>query len=138
MADNKLRVGDQKSLVKTFTAEEIENFAQICLDKNPIHLSTEAAQASGFKGKIVHGVLVASLISGILGDQMPGPGTIYLGNQVSFKSPLLVGDEVTATVKVIKIREDKPIATLETICTNRDGDVILEGEAVVKFPGHLA
>ena len=120
MVAKKLEVGNYQKLSKTFTNQEIEDFAEMSLDRNSIHLSVEAARESGFEGRVVHGALVSSLISGILGAELPGPGTIYLGNQVSFKNPLPIGKEVTASVRVTKIREDKPIATLATRCTTKN------------------
>ena len=127
-----LKVGDRASVSKTFTDEDVLNFSNLSLDKNPIHLDQSFAEKSIFGKKIAHGMLVASLFSGLLGMKLPGEGTIYLGQSLSFLIPIYIGDEVTATVEVIKIRPDKPIVTMRTFCVNSEGLVVVEGEAVVK------
>jgi acyl dehydratase len=80
----------------------------------------------------VHGILVASLFSGLIGMKLPGEGSIYLGQHLSFKAPVAIGEQVTASVEIIKIRKDKPIITLRTVCVNSEGKVVIDGEAVVK------
>lgn len=127
-----LKVGDNVSISKIFTDEDVLDFSNLSLDKNPIHLDQSFAEKSVFGRKIVHGMLVASLFSGLLGMKLPGKGSIYLGQSLSFTAPIYIGDEVTATVEVIKIRPDKPIVTLRTFCVNSEGLVVVEGEAVVK------
>ena len=127
-----LKVGDKASVSKIFTDEDVLNFSNLSLDKNPIHLDQSFAEKSIFGKKIAHGMLVASLFSGLLGMKLPGEGTIYLGQSLSFLIPIYIGDEVTATVEVIKIRPDKPIVTMRTFCVNSEGLVVIEGEAVVK------
>jgi len=129
-----LRVGDMASLSKVFTEEEVAQFAEISTDRNPIHLDKEFAEASVFGQRIVHGMLVASLFSGLLGRKLPGEGTVYLSQSLNFKAPVPIGEQVTASVEVKRIREDKPIVTLRTICVNSEGQVVVEGEAVVKVP----
>ena len=128
-----LKLGDRASLSKAFTEEEVARFADISRDMNPIHVDKEFAEASIFGQRIVHGMLVASLFSGLLGGELPGEGTIYLGQNLSFKAPVAIGERVTASVEVIQIREDKPIVTLRTVCVNSDGNVVIEGEAAVKL-----
>ena len=130
----KLKIGDKASRSKVFTQDEVKVFAQISTDTNPIHLDADFAAASVFGQRIVHGMLVSSLFSGLLGAELPGEGTIYLGQNLSFKAPVPVGDEVTASVEVIKIREDKPIVTLRTLCIDSQGKVVVDGEAVVMAP----
>lgn len=128
-------VGDKASISKAFTAEEVRRYAEISTDTNPVHLDPEFARANTrFGGCIVHGMLVASLFSALLGMRLPGMGTIYLGQNLTFKGPVLVGEEVTATVEILKVREDKPILTLRTVCVNSNGETVIEGEAVVKAP----
>ena len=127
-----LNVGDKTSVSKIFTDEDVRGFSDLSLDKNPIRLDQAFAEESIFGKRIVHGMLVASLFSGLLGMKLPGEGSIYLGQSLSFKAPIYIGDEVTATVEIIKIREDKPIVTLKTVCVNSKGVVVIEGEAVVK------
>jgi len=127
-----LKVGDKATVVKIFTDEDVLDFSNLSLDKNPIHLDQSFAEKSIFGKKIVHGMLVASLFSGLLGMKLPGEGSIYLGQSLSFTAPIYIGDKVTATVEIIKIRPDKPIVTLRTFCVNSEGLVVVEGEAVVK------
>ena len=129
-----LKIGDTASLSKTFSDEDVRAFATISGDKNPVHLDEEYAAKTQFKKRIAHGILTAGLISAILGTQLPGEGSIYLGQQLNFKAPVYLNDTITATVTVIKIHERKPIATLETVCKNEDGVVVLSGEATVLFP----
>jgi len=127
-----LKVGDKASVSKIFTDEDVLDFSNLSLDKNPIHLDQSFAEKSIFGKKITHGMLVASLFSGLLGMKLPGEGSIYLGQSLSFTAPIYIGDKVTATVEVIKIRPDKPIVTLRTFCVNSEGLVVVEGEAIVK------
>ena len=127
-------VGQKASVSKSFSAAEVEQFAGLSLDRNPIHLDESFAAKTVFKSRIVHGILVASLFSGILGQRMPGQGTVYLGSSIKFVGPVFVGEQVTAWVEITKIREDKPIVTLKTWCENSKGEVVIDGEAVVKVP----
>ncbi|QPJ64196.1 MAG: MaoC family dehydratase [Candidatus Nitrohelix vancouverensis] len=128
-----LKIGDKASLVKVFTQEEVVNYAQLSGDVNPIHLDESYAAGTVFGKRIVHGMLVASLFSALVGVELPGEGSIYLGQSLSFKAPVFIGDRVTATVEIIKIREDKPIITLRSLCVNDAGQTLIEGEAVVKY-----
>jgi acyl dehydratase len=129
---NSLQVGDKASFSKKFTEEEVFRFAEISTDKNPLHLDKEYGKDSIFGQRIVHGILVASLFSGLIGMKLPGEGSIYLGQNLSFKAPVAIGEQVTASVEIIKIRKDKPIITLRTVCVNSEGKVVIDGEAVVK------
>ena len=130
--NGKFNVGDKANLSKTFSESEVEHFAKISLDDNPIHLNKEYAESTVFGQRIVHGILVASLLSGLMGGKFPGHGTVYLGQSLNFKAPVYIDEEVEASVEVIKIREDKPIITLKTLCVKSDGIIAIEGEAVVK------
>ena len=127
-----LFVGNSASASKTFTNKDVEEFADLSNDNNPVHLDEEYAKLTIFGQRIVHGMLVASLFSGLLGDKLPGKGTIYLGQTLSFTGPVPIGEEVTATVEIINIRDDKPIITLRTLCVNSKGNTVIDGEAVVK------
>lgn len=132
--DNTLRIGDKALLRKAFTEDEVFQFANISADKNPLHLDKDFGEASVFGQRIVHGMLVASLFSGLIGMELPGEGSIYLGQSLTFKAPVAIDEQVTASVEIINIREDKPIVTLRTVCINSEGRVVIEGEAVVKVP----
>ncbi len=127
-------IGKTVTRTKTFTAEEVETFAEISTDTNPIHLDDEYAASTMFGQRIVHGMFTASLISAVLANDFPGPGTIYLGQNLKFTKPVLIGDTITATITVTNFREGKGILSVDTICTNQDGDVVIKGDAVVKVP----
>jgi acyl dehydratase len=129
------KVGDKATLKKAFTESEVESFVKISLDDNPIHLDREYAETTAFGQPIVHGILVASLLSGLMGGKFPGHGSVYLGQSLNFKAPVYIDEEVEASVEVIKIREDKPIITLKTLCMKSDGTIAIEGEAVLKYQG---
>lgn len=125
------KLGQKAMLSRTITADDVEKFAELVGDKNPVHLEEEFARKTCFGKRVAHGMLGASLVSAVLGTKLPGTGTIYLNQTLQFKAPVFLGDTVTATVIVVKVREDKPIVTLETTCTNQHGEVVLQGEAVV-------
>src|SRR5947209_13898769 len=130
-------IGSKAALSRTITEDDILLFALVSGDHNPIHLDAEYAERSLFGKRIAHGFLVGSLISAVLGNDLPGPGSIYLGQTLRFLAPIHIGDTVTVTVKVIGLREDKRIVTLHTICTNQHGTVGLRGEATVKYTREL-
>jgi 3-hydroxybutyryl-CoA dehydratase len=126
-----LKVGDTASLTKTITDADIRAFAELSGDRNPLHLDDEYAATTRFGRRIAHGMLAASLISTVLGTELPGTGTVYLSQNSRFLAPVYPGDTITARVTVTNIRDDKPIVTLETICENQRGEVLIKGEAVV-------
>lgn len=124
-------VGASASLDKTIVESDLIDFAKLSLDTNPVHLDEEYAKTTRFGGRIAHGMLAASLVSAVLGTRLPGPGTVYLSQSLTFKGPVRIGDTITATATVKAVREGKPIVTLETTVSNQHGDVVLTGEAVV-------
>lgn len=128
-----LTPGNKATRSLTITDEMIHTFAALTGDNNPVHLDDDYAAGTRFKRRIAHGMLAASLISAALANDLPGPGTVYLSQSLQFKAPVYPGDTVTATIEVKSVREDKPIATLVTTCTNQDGVVVIEGEATVLF-----
>ena len=130
-------IGTQATLSRTITEDDILLFALVSGDHNPIHLDAEYAEKSLFGKRIAHGFLIGSLISAVLGNDMPGPGSIYLGQTLKFLAPIHIGDTVTVTVKVVAIREDKRIITLHTDCANQHGTLVLSGEATVKYAKEL-
>jgi 3-hydroxybutyryl-CoA dehydratase len=127
-------IGDSFSRQKTFTDDDVRQFAAITGDTNPLHLDDEYAATTQFKRRIVHGMLSASIISALLANDFPGPGTIYLGQQLKFKRPVFIGDTITCTATVREFNEPRRIMTLDTVCTNQDGTIVLEGEATVIAP----
>jgi 3-hydroxybutyryl-CoA dehydratase len=130
----KTKIGDTASLSKIITQEDVETYAHISNDSNPIHLDQSFAERSIFGKRIAHGMLVGGLISGVIGTKLPGPGTIYLSQTMKFKKPVFFGDTISALIKVTDIREDKPIITLDTQCINQNNEVVIEGEAIVMLP----
>ena len=126
-----IKMGDTVSLAKVVSERDIMLFAEITGDQNPIHLSAMYAAGTPLGQRIAHGLLVAGLISAVLGTQLPGPGSVYLNQTLQFRIPVYIDDRITATVEVIKIREDKPIVTLRTVCFNQHGQMVIEGEAVL-------
>ncbi|MGI9538652.1 MAG: MaoC family dehydratase [Miltoncostaeaceae bacterium] len=130
---DQLAVGDSASFEKTFTQEDVEAFARLSGDDNPAHVDTEWAAASMFKGRVVHGVLTAGLISAVLGTQLPGPGCIYMSQTLQWRLPVFPGDTLTATATVKEIVAEKGRVTLETV-VNRGEDTVLTGEALVMPP----
>jgi 3-hydroxybutyryl-CoA dehydratase len=127
----KFKPGDTASVTKTFTQEDIEKFADLSGDRNPIHLNEEHAKGSRFGRRIAHGMLTSSLISNVIGNELPGVGSIYLGQTLQFLAPVFPGDTITARATVTSVREDRPIMKLETVCTNQRDEVVIKGEATV-------
>ncbi len=127
----KLKVGDTASLSKIITDEDVRAFAALTGDNNPVHLDDTFASGTRFGRRIAHGMLGASLISAVLGTELPGEGSIYLSQTLQFLGPVYLDDTLTARVTVAKVREDKPIVTMETVCENQRGETLIRGEAVV-------
>lgn len=119
---------------KTVTETDIYLFAGITGDFNPAHMDEEAARRSAFKGRIAHGMLSAGFISAVLAMKLPGPGTIYLGQELRFTKPVRIGDTIKTTCTVEALRPDKNIARLATVCTNQRNERVLEGTATVMLP----
>lgn len=130
-------VGERASIEHTFTQKDISDFAQLSGDTNPVHLDTDAARRMGFDGPIVHGMLAAGLISRLLGTKLPGPGTIYLRQELQFKRPIPPGVRVMATVEVVSLRNDKPIIELATTVTI-GADTAIAGSATVLLRNSVA
>lgn len=126
-----IAIGDKASLSKVITDDDIQKFADVSMDRNPIHLDEEFAANSMFKKRIAHGVISAGLISAVIGTKLPGINTIYMGQTLKFVAPVFIGDELTAEVEVTKKRDDKHIITLQTTVKNQDGKDVTTGEAVV-------
>jgi len=126
-----LKIGDTFSATKQITDAEIRTFAELVNDYNPIHLDDEYAKTTRFGKRIAHGMLSGSLISGVLGYQLSERKVLYLSQTLKFTAPVYIDDTITATATVTKIREDKPVVTLETTCTNQNGEPVVKGEAVI-------
>ena len=128
-----LAIGMMRSLRKVVTDQDIEMFAEVSTDRNPVHLDDDYARDTIFAGRIAHGMLTAGLISAVIGEQLPGHGTVYLGQSLKFLAPVRPGDMVTAEVEVTAIDYAKRKVTMETRCLV-DGKKVLTGEAVVLAP----
>ena len=126
-----IAIGDSAERTRTVTDAAIAAFASASGDENPVHTDPVYAATTRFGRPIAHGMLSASLISAILGNDLPGPGSIYLSQTLSFKAPVYASDPITGRVECIKFREDKSIATFRTTVINQDGVLVLEGEAVI-------
>ncbi|MBU3143324.1 MaoC family dehydratase [Clostridium sp. CF012] len=129
-----INIGDKGSFEKTISESDVYLYAGITGDLNPAHINQREAETSMFKGRIAHGMLTAGFISAVLGMKLPGPGTIYLGQELKFTAPVRFGDTIKAEVEVIEKFDAKNIIKLNTICTNQDGVIVLKGVATVMPP----
>ena len=128
-----LRAGMEASYERTITSGDIEAFAAVSGDNNPVHLDEAYAQGTDFKGRIAHGLLTASFISTVIGTRMPGPGAIYLSQTLRFMAPVRIGDTVKTVVRVIHLDPRRRRARLACFC-HVGLNLVLEGEANVKVP----
>ena len=128
-----IEIGMTRSLRKTVTDRDIELFAEVSTDRNPVHLDDDYARDTRFEGRIAHGMLTASLISAVIGEQLPGHGSVYLGQSLRFMAPVRPGDTVDTHVTVTAIDHAKRRVTLETHCAVGT-TVVLKGEALVMAP----
>lgn len=131
---SEMSVGDYAEFTKTVSESDVYQFAGVTGDFNPAHVNEEFAKETMFKGRIAHGMLSAGFISAVLGTKLPGPGCIYLKQELSFLAPVKIGDTVTATVEVKELIADKNRVILRTYCKNQDGREVLDGEAVMMAP----
>ena len=129
-----LNIGDKDYFEKTISESDVYLYAGITGDLNPAHINQRESETTMFKGRIAHGMLTAGFISAVLGTKLPGPGTIYLGQELKFTAPVRFGDTIKAEVEVIEKFDAKNIMKLSTTCTNQDGVVVLKGIATVMPP----
>ena len=132
--DTELRVGDSDYFEKTIGEADVTLFAGLTGDTNPAHLSEPYAAQTPFRTRIAHGMLSAGLISAVLGTRLPGPGTVYLGQELKFIAPVRIGDTVRAAVEVLETRPGKRVVRMRTWCTNQRGETVLDGVATVLSP----
>lgn len=128
-----LELGMESELVNTVTENDIESYAVISGDRNPVHVDADYAAGTIFKERIAHGLLTAGYISAIFGMKLPGPGAIYISQTLNFKAPVTIGSQVTTRVKVVELVEGKRRARFECECLIGD-KVVLDGEAVLMVP----
>lgn len=129
-----ISTGDSACLTKTITMDDISLFSRITGDVNPAHLDKDYASSDLFHHIVAQGILTAGLISGVLGTRLPGPGTVYLSQDLKFRAPVSPGDAITATVTVVALRPEKAQVVLDCVCTNQDGKEVLSGKAIVLAP----
>ena len=126
-----IKMGQSAEVVHKVTEEDVKTFGDLSGDYNPVHFNEEWAKKTMFEGRIAHGILTAAYISTAIGMHLPGPGTVYMSQSMRFLGPVRIGDTITARVEVVKLNDEKQRVTLQTTCTNQDGNVVLDGEALV-------
>lgn len=129
-----IQVGDSATFTKTVSESDVYMYAGISGDFNPAHINAVEAEKGIFGERIAHGMLTASFISTVLGTSLPGPGTIYLSQELSFKRPVKFGDTIEAKVEVIEKIEEKNRLIVRTTCTNQHGELVIDGKAMVMPP----
>ena len=130
---DELSVGQTAEMTRVVGEQDLVAFAEVSGDSNPVHLDEAYAATTAFGGRIAHGMLSAAYVSAVLGTKLPGPGAIYLSQQMRFRRPVRIGDEVTAKVTITALEEKRGQVTLETVCLV-GGKAVLDGEAVVLAP----
>ena len=125
------QVGRTASRTRTVRERDIELFTELTGDRNPLHYDVQAASRSRFGGIIVQGGVTSGLLNAVVAEDLPGPGSVFLQVDWSFKAPVRPGEELTAEVEVLETREDKPLTKLRTTITNQDGTIVLDGSALV-------
>jgi acyl dehydratase len=128
-----MKIGDEATATMVVSDEFVRQFAVLTGDMNPLHLDDAYARSTRFGKRIAHGMIAASLIASVLGDTLPGPGSVYLGQTLRFIKPVHIGDKLWATVRVMEIECCNTI-TLSTFCLNQDGALVVNGEATVWCP----
>lgn len=128
-----LNIGDSDFVEKVFTQEDVINFSNLTLDKNPVHLDEEFASNSLFKKRIVHGMLYSSLISAVIGTKLPGSGSIYMKQELKFLKPVYTGENIKAICTIKSINYEKSIIELTTQCIKDNNDLVVDGIALIKL-----
>jgi len=126
---HELKVGDSAQISRTVTETDIETFARVTGDFNPVHLDQAYAEKTIFKGRIAHGLLSVGFLSNVLGNILPGHGTIYLSQEVKFLAPVKIGDTITAKVEVMERIPEKNRVKFRTTCINQEGKIVVDGTA---------
>ena len=125
------QAGQKAARTRTVSDRDIELFTELTGDRNPLHYDREAAGRTRFGGIIVQGGVTSGLLNAVVAEDLPGPGSVFLHADWSFKAPVRPGDEITAEVEVLEAREDRPLTKLRTTITNQEGTVVLDGTALV-------
>lgn len=130
----KLKIGDSAHLSKEVTEKDLQCFAEATGDFNPLHFNQAYAEKTPFKGRVAHGILSVGFISGVFANILPGPGTVYMSQEVRFLAPVRIGDTITATVEVLEINLEKNRVKFKTVCTNQNAKEVVTGSAWVMPP----
>ncbi|EDL54961.1 (R)-specific enoyl-CoA hydratase [Vibrio thalassae] len=133
---DELVLGQKACFEKTISESDIQMFCGISGDVNPVHVSQLAGEKSIFGNRVAHGIMVSGLTSAVLGMQLPGPGTVYLGQELKFTAPVFIGDTIRAEVEVIEIKKEKNIVKLATRSVNQNNKIVIQGIATVMPPKH--
>ncbi len=131
---SEIKVGDAAEFTKTVTETDVYLYAGVTGDLNPAHINEDYAKTTFFKKRIAHGMLTAGFISAILGTKLPGPGTIYIRQELAFTAPVFFGDTITARAEVVEVNTEKNRLRFKTTCRNQEGKMVLDGEALVSPP----
>jgi|ADurb_Gly_02_Slu_FD_contig_61_1147731_length_2177_multi_2_in_0_out_0_3 3-hydroxybutyryl-CoA dehydratase len=131
---SEIKVGDAAEFTKTISEADVYLYAGVTGDLNPAHLNEAYAKTTFFKTRIAHGMLTAGFISAILGTKLPGPGTIYIRQELSFMAPVFFGDTITARAEVVEVNSEKNRLRFKTTCRNQEDRIVLDGEALVSPP----
>lgn len=131
---HQLELGERAVIVKTITAADVQQFANLTGDRNPLHMDGDLAKASRFGEPIAHGMLTASVISAAIGTKLPGPGTIYLSQDLRFLRPVKIGDTLIARIEVMELNREKTRVRLKTTLNNQRGEQVIDGTALVIPP----
>lgn len=131
---DQLEVGERCEFSKTVSESDVYLYAGVTGDLNPAHINEAYAAGTFFKNRIAHGMLTAGFISAVIGMQLPGPGSIYMGQTLQFLAPVRIGDTVTARVEVVEKIDEKKRVRLATTCVNQEGTQLISGEALVSPP----
>jgi len=129
-----LRIGDTAEFTKTISESDVYLFAGVTGDLNPAHINESYASNTFFKGRIAHGMLLAGFISGVIGMKLPGPGSIYIRQELKFLAPARIGDTITARVEITQMQSEKNRITLRTTCMNQENTLVMDGEAMISPP----
>lgn len=129
-----LSIGDSASLTRSFTDADVRTYADLSGDHNPVHLDEAFAAETQFKQRIVHGMLVGSLFTALVGEELPGRGSIYMTQNLNFKAPVYLDTPVTARVEITAFHPKKPIVTLKTTVVDEHQKLLVDGEAVMYVP----
>ena len=131
---HELKPGAHAEFSKTISESDVYLFAGITGDFNPAHINQTYAEATFFKSRIAHGLLTAGFISTVIGTMLPGPGTIYIRQELNFLAPVYINDTVTASVEVLEVDVEKNRVLLKTLCKNQENELLIEGQALVSPP----